>query len=403
MTGRGDPPTLADAPLSPALLERALEAAGEGIVIADARLPDTPLIYVNPAFEAVTGYPRAEVLGRNCRFLQGAGTEPAAVEEIRRALAARRGVVVEILNYRRNGTPFWNRLSITPVYGQAGEVTHFIGVQSDVTARRLAEDRLAAANLRMSRDLHAAARLQASLLPKALPEMAGLAAAWTFRPCQELAGDMLNVFPLGDGQAAFFVLDVSGHGVAAALLSFTLAHTLAPLPGQSPLWERKGEGWAVASPARVAAELNRRFQLDPAAPQYFTLCLGIWDPHTGRVRVTCAGHPLAVLAPAVGEARRLLATGPPIGVSETAQFGEEVLELAVGDRLLVCTDGLPEALSPAEEELGMGRVLRAVEEGRRRPLVQLVEALADEAVRWAGGTLQDDVSVLGLERTGGEG
>ena len=97
-----------------ALKDRALDVAAEGVTIADARLPDRPLIYVNEGFERVTGYPAAEVLGRNCRFLQGPDTDPAAVAEIRAAVAGERECVVEILNYRKDGTPFWNRLSITP-------------------------------------------------------------------------------------------------------------------------------------------------------------------------------------------------------------------------------------------------------------------------------------------------
>ncbi len=383
--------------LPPALLERALGAAGEGIVIADARLPDMPLIFVNAAFEGVTGYTRAEALGRNCRFLQGPGSDPAALAAIRTALAERRGVVVELLNYRKDGTPFWNRLSITPVFDEAGEVTHFIGVQSDVTERRLAQERLEAANRQMRRDLEAAARIQMSLLPAVPPRLPGARVAWTFRPCKELAGDMLNVFAMDTDTVVFFVLDVSGHGVGAALLSFTLAHTLAAVPGQSCLLRAAGENWFPAPPAQVAAELNRRFPLDPAAPQFFTLFYGLLTPSSGRVRYVSAGHPLALVAPAEGVARRLAATGPPVGVSEAASYTEGTLELRAGDRLVVFTDGLTEALSPGGEELGFERVVQVVTGAAGRRVEQLVEALAEAGVRWAGGAPHDDISVLVLE------
>ena len=98
-----------------ALKDRALDVAAEGITIADALQPDRPLIYINQGFERMTGYPVAEVMGRNCRFLQGPDTDATAVAEIRAALAECRPCVLEILNYRKDGTTFWNRLSITPV------------------------------------------------------------------------------------------------------------------------------------------------------------------------------------------------------------------------------------------------------------------------------------------------
>ena len=126
-----------------ALYARAMQAAAQGVAIADARRTDRPLIYVNPAFERITGYDAAEVLGRNCRFLQGEGTDPETVAEIREAIDERRPVSVELRNYRADGTPFWNRLDIVPVRNDAGEVTHFLGLQRDVTGRREREQRVA--------------------------------------------------------------------------------------------------------------------------------------------------------------------------------------------------------------------------------------------------------------------
>src|SRR5664279_5163443 len=97
------------------LKDRALAASTEGITIADARLADNPLIYANAGFERLTGYSVADVLGRNCRFLQGAGTDTATVDALRNAIREKLPITVQLLNYRKNGTPFWNRLAITPV------------------------------------------------------------------------------------------------------------------------------------------------------------------------------------------------------------------------------------------------------------------------------------------------
>ncbi len=122
--------------------ERALATVTSGILITDVNRPDMPIIYCNAAFERMTGYTPAETLGRNCRFLQGPDTDPADVAEIREAVAARQGCQVVLLNYRKDGTPFWNELAITPLYDPAGRLTHYIGMITDVTGRKRMEDAL---------------------------------------------------------------------------------------------------------------------------------------------------------------------------------------------------------------------------------------------------------------------
>ena len=119
--------------------DSAIAAAANGIVIADARLPDAPLIYTNESFLLMTGYPREEVIGYNCRFLQGPDTDPDAVLELREAVQKGRKCQVQILNYRKDGTQFWNEVTVSPVRNALGEVTHFVGIQTDTTARQMAE------------------------------------------------------------------------------------------------------------------------------------------------------------------------------------------------------------------------------------------------------------------------
>lgn len=116
------------------LRNQAIEASPSGISIADARLPDMPLIYVNPAFQRLTGYSAIDVIGRNCRFLQRDDRDQAGVEEIRQALKEERGCTVVIRNYRRDGELFYNELRIAPIFTQ-GVLTHFVGISTDVTER----------------------------------------------------------------------------------------------------------------------------------------------------------------------------------------------------------------------------------------------------------------------------
>ena len=120
----------------------ALNASTDGIAIADARDPDFPLVYVNHAFEEITGYSRDELLGRNCRYLQGDDNNQPELENIRASLKAGRSGVATLRNYRKDGSLFWNRMHIAPVLDEHGKLTHFLGVINDVTERRNADEYL---------------------------------------------------------------------------------------------------------------------------------------------------------------------------------------------------------------------------------------------------------------------
>ena len=122
------------------LLDRAVAASSNGIVITDPRAPDDPIVYVNPAFERISGYPVDEVLGHNCRFLQGEDRDQPALNELRSALSEERESRVVLKNYRKDGTPFWNELYVSPVHDEEGRLTNFVGVQNDITERRRIED-----------------------------------------------------------------------------------------------------------------------------------------------------------------------------------------------------------------------------------------------------------------------
>jgi len=118
------------------LKSRAMDEAPVGITITDPDREDNPMIYVNEGFEALTGYSEEEAVGRNCRFLQGAATREQPVAEMRRAIDRAEPVSVELRNYRKDGSQFWDRVSIAPVRDQAGTVTNYVGFQEDITERK---------------------------------------------------------------------------------------------------------------------------------------------------------------------------------------------------------------------------------------------------------------------------
>ncbi len=124
------------------LRTEAMEGAPMGITISDPNREDNPIVYINSGFETITGYSPAETVGRNCRFLQGEETREEPVAVLREAIENERPVAVELRNYRKNGTMFWNRVTVAPVYGDNDELTHFIGFQEDVSDRKEREQKL---------------------------------------------------------------------------------------------------------------------------------------------------------------------------------------------------------------------------------------------------------------------
>jgi PAS domain S-box-containing protein len=157
------------------LRDRAIQAVTQGLLITDAGQADNPIIYVSSGFERITGYKRNEVLGRSCRFLQGQDTELAAVATLRAAIRAGEACSIELLNYRKDGTPFWNYLSVSPVLDPRGKVTHFVGVQTDVTERRQMENQFREVRLRLQ---HVVSTSPAVLFTLAIADNQALSFSW---------------------------------------------------------------------------------------------------------------------------------------------------------------------------------------------------------------------------------
>jgi PAS domain S-box-containing protein len=128
------------------LLESAFASSSDAIILTDARHRDNPIVAVNPAFERITGYPPEEVVGRNCRFLQGADRAQSELARLREAIARGEPVMVVLRNYRKDGELFWNELRVAPVRDAAGTITHYVGAQNDITERVRAEQALVRRN-----------------------------------------------------------------------------------------------------------------------------------------------------------------------------------------------------------------------------------------------------------------
>lgn len=192
------------------LRDRAIEAVTQGILITDPAQPDNPIVYASSGFVKLTGYTSAEVTGRNCRFLQGKETDPVAVTQIREAVHEGHPCTVELLNYRKDGVPFWNELSIAPVVDD-GKLTHFVGVLTDVTQRKHLEEQY-----RQSLKMEAIGRLAGGVahdFNNLLTVINGY--------CDILLAEMSPVNPARTSVAEIHSAGLQAAGLTAQLLAFS--------------------------------------------------------------------------------------------------------------------------------------------------------------------------------------
>ncbi len=248
-------------------------------------------------------------------------------------------------------------------------------------------------------DLESAATMQQALLPPPL-RLPEVTVEWLFQPSSFVAGDIFDYFMIDERRLSFYQLDVAGHGVPAALLSFTLHQVLAQGAEEKRLRGPVGGPGADVTPPRVVSELNQRFQsgIDPLL--YFTLIYGSLDLLTGRVTLTQAGHPSPIwLRDAERRTERVGNGGFAVGMLPEVEYEAMTIDLAPGDRLFLYSDGVTECVNPAGELFSEARLRRLLEETALLPAA-LVIIHIDQALReWKGDdNHEDDVTLLILER-----
>ncbi|MBA3943305.1 MAG: PAS domain-containing protein [Herpetosiphonaceae bacterium] len=280
--------------------DRALAALNSGIVITDAQQSDYPIIDCNPAFEHLTGYGRDEVLGRNCRFLQGPETNQEARAVLRAALLDKQECRVTILNYRKDGTPFWNDLAIAPVRNEQGQLTHFIGIQTDVTSRKQLEAELREQTETITIINHVGQALAAELDLHNVVQLVTEAAT-------DLTGAQVGAF--------FYNVPTAGHELFTLYALAGVAQEVfaeIPLPRDTPMFGPTFRGEGVMRLDDVRND-----------PRY-----GQNPPHLGLP----AGHPPVtsyMAVPVISRSKEVLG-GLFFGHTEVGIFTERVERIVVG-------------------------------------------------------------------------
>jgi sigma-B regulation protein RsbU (phosphoserine phosphatase) len=260
-------------------------------------------------------------------------------------------------------------------------------------------NRLQSAHRHIEDDLKAAAWMQERLLPRPALQAFGVQCEWRLQPSSYLAGDIFNFFSMDEQQIGFYLLDVSGHGVPAAMLSVSLSMMLTPDAAEgSPLkkYNRSTGQSEVLSPSDAVRELNRRFR--PKDDRYFTMLYGVLDTRSSILRMAQAGHPGPILIKKEGDLVTLGSGGMPVGIVRDIEFDSFETSVRPGDRLLLYSDGVTECTNMQDEAFGEARLLSYLRQRTGQTIDELLEGLLHAIKTWRGSNeFGDDISLLALE------
>lgn len=249
----------------------------------------------------------------------------------------------------------------------------------------------------LDRDLIEARKLQMALVRERRRDFGTAEIAVMLRPSGHVGGDLVGYFPLSATRLAFYAIDVSGHGVASAMMAARLAGMLSSAtPAGSLVWTPGSwRGAEVRPPERVAARLNRMILDEIRLDQYLTCVYADADLATGKVSLVQAGHPHPLLIRAGGRIERVGRGGLPVGLVPQAAYERVELTLAPGDRLLLMSDGITEAADPSGVELGEEGLRDAVARNRALRGPAFLEALLWDVEAHTGDSeVRDDISAV---------
>lgn len=246
--------------------------------------------------------------------------------------------------------------------------------------------------------LQSAAHIQRSLIPRRSPTFHQLHFAWRFAPYKKVGGDLFNIAPLDENTIMVYLIDVSGHGIASAMVSVAVHQSLSPTTGRllkRPLSHRPF--YRITPPHEVLAELDMEYPFE-RFEEFFTIVFLLINPHTGRVRYANAGHPQPLLIRRDGSLERLDHGGPLIGLNHRNKNDAGEVQLQEGDRLFLYTDGLTEQIDSHGVPYGEARLVASLYDQTGRDLDCVChEALHAQRAFSATEQSQDDITLIGIE------
>ena len=257
-----------------------------------------------------------------------------------------------------------------------------------------ARDVLWQRNELLENNLRAAAKIQENLLPKEDMNVDRLRFSWRFRPSEAVGGDLLNFFPLGQEHVGAYILDVAGHGLPAAMVTFAIAQAMQPLSGL--LAVPYASPPAITRPGAVLRRLSEQFPFD-RFQSCFTIAYLVIDLKSGKVVSSTAGHPFPVILRRNGGLVPLDKGGSLIGIGESG-FAESEETLFPGDKLFLYTDGVTELHDPERAMFGLERLEQLLQRTAGDPVEAISDGILTSLTEFAGTEKpDDDITILGME------
>jgi PAS domain S-box-containing protein len=344
------------------------------------------LLRVNKAFADTFSMKPEELVGKKCYQMIHGTNEPVPGCPHIKTLEIKESAIADFFEPHLG---LHIEQATSPIFNEKGEVVASTHITRDITQRKLAEEERLS-HQKVAQELATAWRIQASFLPDELPRVAGWQLAATLKPARETSGDFYDVIPLPGGRLGILIADVADKGVGAALY-MALARTL--IRTYAVEYESK--------PELVLSAANRRLLTDIHFTMFVTVFYGILDLATGTLMYCNAGHnPPYLLSGQNGDTvHALRRTGIALGVFENMTWKQESVQLAIGDVLLLYTDGITEAQDPQGLFFGDTRWLETVQDNRGRSAQEIQDALIEEVHEFVGDVPQfDDIALMVVVR-----
>jgi phosphoserine phosphatase RsbU/P len=363
------------------ILTSAVEQTADSIIITD----NNALIeYVNPAFEATTGFTRQEALGRTPMILKSGAHDDAFYRSLWTTILSGQVYRNTIINRKKSGEVFYAEQTITPMRDSTGKITHFVTVIKDVTdLRKLQEQQF---------QMSMARAVQQQFYRTRPPQIKGFDLAGAAFPADETGGDYFDFMSLPGDCVGIVIGDVSGHGISSALMMAELRAYLRTYAKQS------------SDIGEILSLLNNALVSDLEQGHYATLIFCFLHPSSGTLLYANAGHPPGYILDSSGATKRTLdSTDVPLGFLPNHKFGcSEPISLRPGDILVLLTDGIADAEKPDQSWFGIEQTLDFIHAHRAEGAQNIIEGLFQTVREFSDGLPQlDDITAVICKAMGG--